>query len=737
MKSGKPISKSMFGILAGTLMASSMLAFGKPVYAEEDLPSRDIYVVYDDSGSMYKNYATGENVDTWSKAKYSMEVFASMLGEQDVMKVYYMSDYSKDGKADGPKITIKGDDDPNQNILKIQEQKTASKDTPFEAVEEAYDDLEDSSGEEKWLIVLTDGQFLNGNGTQDEQKNKLDQFLNEKDSDINVIFLGLGQEAQNIDEVKSRNIYSERAVDSNQILEKVTEVFNRVYNTNSLKEIGSDGTFELDVPMSRITVFVQGDGSKVKSLKDADGKEVGELVDSVKVSTTEKSDNSEHPDSNPKERLQGEIAIYEGEFTPGTYQVNTENAAKTEIYYQPNLAVTAYLTNSNGERVDETMDLPSGDYTLHFEMISGLDGSLLPENNIIDESGDIEYEAHIKNNGKLIGEGYNDGDTIHVEEGGLEIDVTATFLRYNRVHDNLALSAFSDKAVTFESSDPSDWTLNKTLEANEPYFVSMKVEGKTPTEQEWEQVGVPEIVVDENAEAKISAPIIEKTEEPGVFAITPNSEQSDFNHVPYGKETLKIVMDQSVDSIPWQGESDVELNIQDQRNWFIKHLDWIARNWWWAILLPILLLIIAIGYIPGVKKYLPKLPKKMNIGCVPKDSINGKAKNEPSVLIVDTKNKILPYVAQTAKFAITPGDTGEEDYSKMKVKAASNHKMIIENLNAFDDGKVSINDEVVGQKDPETDQAVKIKPIGRTAEITVDGRQYTYELTLNEKYSAD
>lgn len=55
-------------------------------------------------------------------------------------------------------------------------------------------------------------------------------------------------------------------------------------------------------------------------------------------------------------------------------------------------------------------------------------------------------------------------------------------------------------------------------------------------------------------------------------------------------------------------------------------------------------------------------------------------------------------MAQTAKFAITPGDTGEEDYSKMKVKAASNHKMIIENLNAFDDGKVSINDEVVGQK---------------------------------------
>ena len=50
------------------------------VNADESLPTRVINVVYDDSGSMIKN--KNKNVDTWCQAKYSMEVFASMLGEK-------------------------------------------------------------------------------------------------------------------------------------------------------------------------------------------------------------------------------------------------------------------------------------------------------------------------------------------------------------------------------------------------------------------------------------------------------------------------------------------------------------------------------------------------------------------------------------------------------------------------------------------------------------------------------
>jgi len=59
--------------------------------AASQAPSRTINVVYDDSGSMIKT--GGQLVDTWCQAKYAMEVFAAMLGEQDTMNIYVMSDF--------------------------------------------------------------------------------------------------------------------------------------------------------------------------------------------------------------------------------------------------------------------------------------------------------------------------------------------------------------------------------------------------------------------------------------------------------------------------------------------------------------------------------------------------------------------------------------------------------------------------------------------------------------------
>lgn len=49
------------------------------VSATTHAPARVINVVYDDSGSMYSG------VDTWCRAKYSMEVFSAMLGDTDKM----------------------------------------------------------------------------------------------------------------------------------------------------------------------------------------------------------------------------------------------------------------------------------------------------------------------------------------------------------------------------------------------------------------------------------------------------------------------------------------------------------------------------------------------------------------------------------------------------------------------------------------------------------------------------
>lgn len=70
-------------------------------------PKRVIHLVYDDSGSMIR--ANGEQVDRWCQAKYAMEVFAAMLGENDTMNIYYMSAFEGNGSRQ-PTIRMAGKD---------------------------------------------------------------------------------------------------------------------------------------------------------------------------------------------------------------------------------------------------------------------------------------------------------------------------------------------------------------------------------------------------------------------------------------------------------------------------------------------------------------------------------------------------------------------------------------------------------------------------------------------------
>ena len=121
-------------------------------------PKSVINLVYDDSGSMI--YSDGSKVDRWCQAKYAMEVFAAMLGTNDTMNIYYMSDFESGGKW-APSISLKGADGAKTNVSKLHDTVTAAGNTPFASVTSAYNDLKNIQADEKWLVVLTDGQFQN------------------------------------------------------------------------------------------------------------------------------------------------------------------------------------------------------------------------------------------------------------------------------------------------------------------------------------------------------------------------------------------------------------------------------------------------------------------------------------------------------------------------------------------------------------------------------------------------
>ena len=101
-------------------------------------PKRVIHLVYDDSGSMIR--ANGEQVDRWCQAKYAMEVFAAMLGENDTMNIYYMSAFEGNGSRQ-PTIRMAGKDGAQANVAKIHDTVTKAGNTPFASVTAAYQDL--------------------------------------------------------------------------------------------------------------------------------------------------------------------------------------------------------------------------------------------------------------------------------------------------------------------------------------------------------------------------------------------------------------------------------------------------------------------------------------------------------------------------------------------------------------------------------------------------------------------
>lgn len=748
-----------FQALSITLALAVCAGSSIQILAQEELPSRDVYVVYDDSGSMYQDWSkldTGEDdtVDTWSKAKYAMEVFTAMLNSKDSLNVYYMSDYS-DGTSDAsPRIEIQGSDDTKKNVQKIHEERTYSKETPFEAVEAAYEDLEDSSADEKWLVILTDGEFRDPtkNKSEEEVKAQVNTFFKEKDPDVQTVFLLMGQIPEPVTPDAGNGIYIEKAEDSTQILEKTTEIANRIFNMNRVDAAADTGEFELKIPMSELTVFAQGDGVEITGLIDGTDKETGTMNPAVTVSATEKSDNDspDHQDNKPAQGLQGQLAVFEGQFQPGTYKVKAKNAREIEVYYKPDLEVIAYLENEEGTTISNLEEVPAGTYTLHFRVVNGIDHSELSQAAMaaLSENG-LEYEAAVSNNGQKLDQTFNDGDTINVEDGKLDVEVTAHFLKYNTAKTQISNTAVSDKAVTFSLDEHTPWTLGKNGLANDgTTLVKMDVAGKAPTEAEWAKMEAPAISITANNDLPLEAPILTKTDQPGIFELSP-ADQKDWPNEEYKTAKLSLAMNQNIDGIDYHGEMTSDMEIHDQRpDEFFSALWWKKHGWKW--ILGLALFVLLIGWIPGIKKYLPRsLVQDPAIVCQPRKR-SEKEKTDSGAMRKNFWPRILPFAAQTAEIPVVPRSANDISLPKLQVKALGGNQMELTNEKSFADKNVTIGSKKIEAQNPQTSAAAapakdkkaakgkkaKKKPflIRPNATIVSEGNDYIYECKLNKSY---
>lgn len=652
-----------------------LLLFCLPVKvraADGNIPSKMINVVYDDSGSMIRT--DGQYVDTWCQAKYAMEVFAAMLGERDSMNIYYMSDFGQGTDAE-PKLSLNGADGARANVEKIHDTVSEAGSTPFNAVRKAYSDLESSTSDDKWLVVLTDGAFEDGRLSQSE----VDSFFAGKQSDVSVMFLGMGPDAGAITEDRSNHIFYEKAETNKDILGKVTEICTRIFNSNRL-EVNASKTISFDVPMGELVVFAQGENVVIDGIKGSDGQVYKNSTLPVNVQYSEIGSINSNGRYDPAQYkisrdLKGQIATFKEDFSAGDYQLEVSGADTIEVYYKPNVEIAAYLTSSDGDEVTSLSSLRAGDYIITFGFVKAGTTEKVNQSKLL---GEVSYSAIVYNNGVQLGREYTSGDTVYIQEGTLEIDAEAQYLQYNTVSTHLYFSIFEDKTLGFSILDCPTYLITKDgMDATSPIQIKALFDGREVTQDQWNEMSVPVILLDEQeGGVKYGEFVVEKSSIPGIYNIYPSLSGGLMSHEIYQDYSFTLFYDSKHGEAAWTGEMQGKVPVEDTRTWFERFAQMIIR---WCIIAAIALFIL--GYIPPFKKYLPKKLKRMPaIVCTPRTAkVKGMvAKGKYEKRTITT---LIPYKAEEGSIRFSP--PGLAGIPIMRIRAAGGNMMYITNTKAY------------------------------------------------------
>lgn len=138
------------------ILATIALALTQPAQAQGP-KGKTVAVVYDDSGSMN---SPGRR---WVMANYALQALVSTLGESDTLIIVWMN-------VESP-FVYKGASE-FDNAIKDLSRQPAPRDggTPFSSVMRAIQQLEIHGGPEKWLLIVTDGEFAeSGQGDFDQR----------------------------------------------------------------------------------------------------------------------------------------------------------------------------------------------------------------------------------------------------------------------------------------------------------------------------------------------------------------------------------------------------------------------------------------------------------------------------------------------------------------------------------------------------------------------------------------
>lgn len=500
--------KRLISLLCALALALTMACPGMTAFAEGGETERVINIVYDDSGSMCEDDIM---VDRWSQALYAMEVFATMLGDEDEMNVYRMYD------SGAAPIEVEGDD-PGR-VEKIVAGLDTTGNTPFATVEAAVEDLlEEDAEKERWLVVLTDGIF---------QPRSVDAEARLKEyatMGIRVMYLAIDSSATAgivFQTDPANNFYAYDAVDSQAVLARITEMANQIFQQQKMPDsrITIDGTtvtVDSDIPLKQLLVFAQGENITVS----------GMTLDNAALSPTQEHKVSVTDANTPTgwygqticaEGLTGVVSTYASDGQPyasGIWQFTCSDTSNLEIYYIAGAEIDCHLTY-NGVEVKNNEKHYAGQYGVSMRFIDPLTGKEL-KSELLDGA---VFTAEIENGGeiKTIDSGTTD---IYLKEGEVKLNAWADLPGNVTVRTNHTYTVYPE-AIELDvmgQMPGGGYKVSALGEKAEPILITVtnRESGKVLTKEEWDAT---RLTVSSDADLNW---LVEKGDEAGTWKVRPD-----------------------------------------------------------------------------------------------------------------------------------------------------------------------------------------------------------------------
>lgn len=679
-------------------------------------PARQINLVLDESGSMFVDQERNPST-LWSMAKYSLETFAALIGPGDTLNVFPMSAYGPSAPA-VPELIISGSTTAEERVQTVHDLVLRGRSTPWRSVTAAAENLLSSQADEKWLVILTDGEFFDELEPVPTETvvNLLEELATRG---VSVAFMSIGQEAVILQPGEGRIF--EQVDDAKQLLGAMTGFANTIFERSVVTGLDVGGVWNTDIPLSEVVLFAQGPDVSIGEAQTSSGAIAPE--ETVRVKWTTNPDISVRSPTNPDEKLiipalpdeslEGQLATFRS-LPAGDITFDVANASQVDAFYKPDVEFGYTITDPDGIDVGNVLvaDQP---YTLNY---SFMDSSCIPVDSPL--LNPVDYTAEVLKGGQVVEADIAPGAQLELSAADYQLRVAATYTGGTAAATIPLLVNSASGVPEFIVSQMAEFP---PVNAGIPFSIFVTEGGpgglsRPLTAQEWAALDPQSAVFDSSLDLDFE---LVKGRQPGEATILVRAPGGNVFAAGTGPGSVTV-------SLPAQGDlqattsEPIQIVVIDDISSFDRFMHWFWTIGIW-ILLSILLLILLLGYL--FKRRFPRrLQKRPTIEGIPR-VIGQQRLNARGQFDINGFRRLLPFVADSGTLKYVPA--GTMGFRPMQVKAGPRKMLRI--INWKEIAKQS-NVQVNGS--PLDDTTIKEPLFGASAMITADTPQMSFEMTPSQ-----